>query len=83
MQKQQPEVFYIGVLRNFAKFTGNTFAGVSFLINFIKKETATQMFSSEFFEIFKNTLLTEHLWATVSGNGVNVETNIILKRSEL
>ena len=34
--------------------------------NFIKKETSTQLFSCEFNEIFKNTLLTEHLRATAS-----------------
>ena len=57
-----PEVFYKkGVLRNFAKFTGNTCARVSFLIklqasacNFIKKETLTQVFSCEFCKVSKN-----------------------------
>ena len=34
--------------------------------NFIKKETLAQMFSFEFWEIFKNTFLTEHLWMTAS-----------------
>ena len=33
-----------------------TCVGVSFLINFIKKETPTQIFSCEFCEIFKNAL---------------------------
>ena len=33
--------------------------------DFIKKETLVQIFSSEFCEIFKNSLFTEHLWATV------------------
>ena len=32
--------------------------------NFIKKETPTQVFSCEFFEIFKNTGFKGHLWAT-------------------
>ena len=32
--------------------------------NFIKKETQAQMFSFKFCEIFKNTSLTEHIWAT-------------------
>ena len=32
----------------------NTYARVSFSINFIKKETLAQVFSCEFFEIFKN-----------------------------
>ena len=34
--------------------------------NFIKKETLAQVFSCEFCKIFKNTLFTEHLWATAS-----------------
>ena len=51
----------------------DTCARVSFLIklqaeacNFLKKETLAQVFSCEFYEIFKNTLFTEHLWVTVS-----------------
>ena len=51
-----------GVPRNFAKFTGkdlcqslffNKVAGAA--CNFIKKETLAQVFSFEFYEIFKNT----------------------------
>ena len=34
--------------------------------NFIRKEILTQVFSCEFCKISKNTLLTEHLWATAS-----------------
>ena len=58
----------------------NTFARVSFLIklfeacNFIKKVTLAQVFSCEFSEIFKNTFLTEYLWATTSDDrniGIN------------
>ena len=52
----------------------NNCAKVSFLIklqaqscNFIKKETLTQVFSCEFYEICKNTILTDHLQATASG----------------
>ena len=30
--------------------------------NFIKKETVAQVFSCEFYKIFKNTFFTEHLW---------------------
>ena len=52
-----------GVLKNFTKFTGKhmCLGRVSFLItrpevcNFNKKETLTQVFSYEFYEIFKNT----------------------------
>ena len=34
--------------------------------NFIKKETLAQVFSCEFYEIFKNTFFTEHHRANVS-----------------
>ena len=34
--------------------------------NFIKKETLTQVFSSDFCEISKNTFFTEYLWTTAS-----------------
>ena len=59
-QKQPPEVFFKkSILKNFAKFTGNTCASVSFLIkfqvsicNFIKKETLAQVFSREFWWCF-------------------------------
>ena len=37
-------------------------ARVSFLINFVTKETLAQVFSCEFCEIFKNTLFIENLW---------------------
>ena len=49
----------------------NTCARVSFLIKLpadattlLKKETLTQVFPREFWEIFKNTLFMEHLRAT-------------------
>ena len=59
-RSSRPEVFYKKVvLRNFGKFTGNTFARVSFLIelifNFFKKEFLTQVFSCELCESSKNT----------------------------
>ena len=34
--------------------------------NFIKKEALAQVFSCKFYEISKNTFLTEHLWTTAS-----------------
>ena len=57
-----------GVLRNFAKFTGNSCARVSFLIklqaacNFIKKDTLAQVFSFEFSKFRGTPFFTEHLW---------------------
>ena len=41
----------------------NTCARVSFLINFIKKETL-EVSSCEFYEISENTFFTKHLWTT-------------------
>ena len=62
-----------GVLKNFAKFTGNTCARISFLIklpssacNFIKKRDSGTGVSCEFCKIFKDVFFTEHLWATTS-----------------
>ena len=61
------------LLENLQNSQENLCARVSFLIklqaearNFIKKETQAQVFSREFCEISKNTLFTEHLWATAS-----------------
>ena len=69
-QKQPPEVFYKkSVLRAFTKFTGkhlcqslsfNKVAGLS-SATFLKKRLA-QVFSCEFYEIFKNNFFTEHFW---------------------
>ena len=51
-----------GILKNFEKLPGNTYARVSLLIklqavacNFIKKQTLAQVFSCEIWGIFKNT----------------------------
>ena len=64
----RPELFYkIGALKNFAKFSGKHlwqslfFNKVAETCNFIKKDTLAQVFSCKFWEIFKNTFLTEHL----------------------
>ena len=70
IQKQSSEVFYEkSCLRNFTKLTGkhryqslfyNKVAGSSCRLRpatLLKKETLAQVFSCEFCEIFKNTLL--------------------------
>ena len=48
-----------GVLRNFTKFTGKYLRQSQSLffnkVDFIKKETLAEVFSCEFYEIFKNT----------------------------
>ena len=68
-----------GVLQNFANSQENTCARVSFLIKLqawglrpatlLKKETLPLVFSCEFCEIFKNTVLTEQLRITSSEMG--------------
>ena len=57
---------FFEILQNLQK---NACARVSFLIklqtgacNFITKETLTQLFSCEFYEVFRNTFFIEHLW---------------------
>ena len=42
---------------------------VAFRCNFVVTEALAQVFSCEFFEIFKNTLFTEHLQMTASETG--------------
>ena len=81
-----------GVLKNFAKLTGkhlyhscffNKVAGWA-ACNFIKKETLVQVFSCEFWEIFKNTFFTEHLEATASRRNIHKMTSkeqVLLCRS--
>ena len=51
-------IFKIGVLKNFANFTGKHLSWSLFSI----KLTPTQLFSSEYCEIFKNSFFTQHLW---------------------
>ena len=52
-----------GVLRNFARFTGEHRPEAC---NFIQKEILAQVFSCEFSEISKNIFFTEHLWTTAA-----------------
>ena len=53
-----------GVLKNFPKFTGKHLCqGLKpEACKFIKNETLTQVFSSEFNELIKETFFVEHLW---------------------
>ena len=63
-RNSRSQMFYkIGVLRNFAEFTEKQPEPETSL----KKETLAQVFSCEFYEICKNTFLTEHLKTTASG----------------
>ena len=59
-------------LNNFAKFKGKHLCQSLFLstvaYNFIKKESLVQMFSCEFYEIFKNIFFTEHIWTSASAH---------------
>ena len=54
-----------GVLKKFRKFHRKT-PVLPDACNFIKKETPTQVFSSEICEIFKNTCFQENLRTTAS-----------------
>ena len=49
--------------------------------NFIKKDGLAQVFSCEFSEIFKNTFLKEHIWATASEVLMNFECSCPEKAS--
>ena len=67
-QKQPPEVFYKGVLKNFTKFSEKHLCQ-SLLFNKVAglrtasllKKTLAQVFSCEFWEIFKNNYFEKHL----------------------
>ena len=68
VQKSRPEVFCKGVLKNTVKFTGQLLHQSIFLIklqaltcSLIKKETLLQVFSCEFWEVFKNIFFREDL----------------------
>ena len=71
MQKQPPEVF-LKFSQNFRKtrVVKSLFYKVAVLKagNFPKNETATQVFSCELCEIFKNTDFEEHMRTTASVN---------------
>ena len=53
----------IGVLKNFAKFTGKHLCQSLF---FNKKETLAQVFSCKLCGISQNTFFTDHFWASAS-----------------
>ena len=50
---------------------------------FIKKGTLAQVFSCEFCEISKNTILTEHVWTTASSNSSNGYSKYQMKGLEM
>ena len=58
---RSPMFFKIGVLENFANFTGKHLYCSLFLIKFATK-ILTQVFSYEICEILKNSFFVEHLW---------------------
>ena len=85
--EQPPELFYQkSVLRNFKKFTGKTYARVSFLIklqtstcNFIKKETQAHVFFPVNFTKF---LRTHFLQNTSGWLFLKTRSKIKLKRTK-
>ena len=75
-KEEMTEAATRGVLKSFANSQENTCARVSFLLNLkvglqtlLKTETLPLVFSCEFCEIFKNTVLTEQLRMTSSEMG--------------
>ena len=54
-----------GVLRKSENSQVSTCARVSFFLNFVKKETLTQLFSCEFSEISKNVFPYEVVYVTI------------------
>ena len=73
--------FKIGVLKNFAIFTGKSLCWSLFLIKLLKRNTNTG-FSCEKCKIFKNTFFTEHLSpaASVSFRYHSSHTKILPKK---
>ena len=73
-QKQSSEVCYKKVVfRNFTKFTRKHLCQSLFFNKVASLRPATlfkkrlaQVFSCDFFEIFKDTIFTEHIWKTAS-----------------
>ena len=53
----------------------NTGARVSFLINFIKKETQAQLFSCEFCKISRNNFFIEHFRQLLLDRALNTPLN--------
>ena len=74
------------VLKNFAKFAGNTCARVSFnkvagaVCNFIKKEAVAQVFPCEFSKIFKNTIFYRTLPVAASDSNWELIEIVIERR---
>ena len=64
-----------GVPRNSQNSKENTGARVSFLINFNKKETQTQLFSCEFCKISKNNFFIEHFRQLLLDRALNTPLN--------
>lgn len=73
--------FKKGAFNNFAKFIANLLRHVPEACYFIKRETPTQVLSSEFCGIFKNTLYTEHLRTISSTVQVVYVLRNVFKRS--
>ena len=70
---QPPEVFCKkGVLKNFSKFMGKRLYQGLFFNKVAGQENLTQVFSSEFCEIFKNTIFIEQLRTTASKKALGI-----------
>ena len=63
LRSNRPEVFCKkGILKTFAKFTGEHLCQSPFLNKVIKKGTLAQVFFCEICVIFKNAFFIEHFW---------------------
>ena len=75
------------ILEDLTKFTvkhlcQSLFVNIKFqcdACNFIKKEALTQVFSCEFYELFKNTFFIENLWAAASECSISILPEDFLK----
>ena len=75
----RPEMFCkIGVLRNFAKFTGKHLSQ-SLFFNKVAKEPLIQVFSCEFEKFLRTTFFIEHLWWHLYQMGTEFWNSILLR----
>ena len=71
-----------GVFKNFAKFTVKHLCQSLFFNNAASQETVVQVFSCEFWEIFKNTFFTEHRRVTAfAPNMIQITPNVFRRES--
>ena len=66
-RSSRSQVFFkIGLLKNFANFTGKHLWWSPFLIKLLKTGSLTQVLSCDICEIFKNTFFTKHFFTVIA-----------------